>query len=225
MFETSVVEMLTGIVRQAWRDMLSVYYANTLIWKLLKSGALAFLGVFCWAGGNLFRSYLPGTTLLNYVIAYGALVFFYGPFTHLVIVPLVIRWRRKRGFLNKVARRLSKVNITVFILLVLIVGTYPPGALLLDFDVSSDGGTDINPELECEYSENTVACELTETEGVAQVVVTSGGNELVVLEQPPYVFEVSRDLMVESVGQKRFVVELRDEDGSMVRRFSRAVPP
>lgn len=222
--ETSVVEKLTGVVRQAWRDMLSVYYANTVIWRLLKSGALAFLGVFCWAGGNLFKSYLPGATWLNYVIAYGALVFFYGPFTHLVIVPLVIRWRRKQGFLNKLARKMSKLNLTVFIVLVIIVGTYPPSIMLLDFDVSS-GGTDVNPELTCDYGEEVVACELTEAEGVAQVVVTSGGNELVVLEEPPYEFEVRRDDMVESVGQKRFVVELRAEDGSMVRRFSRAVPP
>jgi hypothetical protein len=224
MSETSVSEKLRGVFRQAWRDMLSVYYANTLIWKLLKSGALALLGVFCWAGGNLFRSYLPGTGLLNYVVAYGALVFFYGPFTHLVIVPLVIRWRKKQGFLNKLARRLSKINITVFIILVLVVGTYPPGFLLLDFDVSS-GGTDVNPELTCDQGGEVITCELTEAEGVAQVVVTSGGNELVVLEEPPYEFEVRRDEMVESVGQKRFVVELRDEDGSMVRRFSRSVPP
>lgn len=216
--------MLKGVVRQAWRDMLSVYYANTPIWRLLKSGALAFLGIFLWAGGNLFMSYLPGSTLLNYVIAYGVLVFFYGPFTHLVVVPLVIRWRKKQGFLNKVARRLSKINLTFFIILVILLGTYAPGFIFLNFDVES-GGTDINPELTCDQGGEVVTCELTETEGIGQVVVTSGEETLVVVEEPPYEFEVRKDEMVEVVGQKSYVVEVRDEDGEMQRRFSRSAPP
>ncbi|MDZ7688315.1 MAG: hypothetical protein U5J64_06255 [Halobacteriales archaeon] len=224
MSETSVLAKVTGVFRQAWRDMLSIYYANTPIWKLLKSGALVLLGVFCWAGGNLFKSYLPGAIWLNYVIAYGALVIFYGPFTHLVIVPLAIRWRRRAsGRLNKMAKKMSKINITVFVVLVLVVGTYPPGFMLLDFDVSS-GGTDVNPELECVERAEVVECELTEAEGVAQVVVTSGGDELLVLEEPPYEFEVRKEDMVETVGQRRYVIELRDEDGGMLRRFSRSVP-
>lgn len=216
--------MLRGVVRQAWRDMLSIYYANTPIWRLLKSGALAFLGVFLWAGGNLFRSYLPGSTLLNYVIAYGVLVFFYGPFTHLVIVPLVIRWRKKQGFLNKVARRLSKINLTFFIILVIIVGAYAPGFMFLNFDVAS-GGSDVDPELSCVDGGEVIECELTETEGIGQVVVTSGEETLVVVEEPPYEFEVRKDEMVEAVSQKRYVVEVRDEDGEMQRRFSRSAPP
>lgn len=224
MSEESVSEKLSGVVRQAWRDMLSVYYANTLIWKLLKSGALVLLGFFCWAGGNLFRSYLPGTGLLNYVIAYGALVIFYGPFTHIVIIPLIIRWRKKQGILNKLARRLSKLNLTVFVILVLVVGTYPPNILLLNFDISS-GGTDINPELSCVDQGETVECEVTEAEGVARVVVTSGGEQLVVDNEPPYEFEVRKDEMAEAVGQKRYVVELRDENEEMLRRFSRSVSP
>lgn len=216
--------MLKGVVRQAWRDMLSIYYANTPIWRLLKSGALAFLGIFLWAGGNLFRSYLPGSTLLNYVIAYGVLVFFYGPFTHLVVVPLVIRWRKKQGFLNKIARRLSKINLTFFIILVIILGAYAPGFIFLNFDVAS-GGSDIDPELSCVDGGEVIECELTETEGIGQVVVTSGEETLVVVEEPPYEFEVSKDEMVEAVGQKSYVVEVRDEDGEMQRRFSRSAPP
>jgi len=54
---------------------------------------------------------------------------------------------------------------------------------------------------------------IKDCEGVAQVVVTSGDEELVVLEEPTYEFEVRRDNIVESVGQKRFVIKLRDEDG------------
>jgi len=216
---------VTDLVRQAWRNMLSVYYANTAIWKLLKSGALAFLGLFLWAGGNLFRSYLPDAVVLDYVIAYGALVFFYGPFTHLVVVPLVIRWRKRPGGLrNKLAKRMSKLNLSFFIVLVLLVGTFAPGMLYLNFDVAS-GGQDVDPELNCVDGGDTVECELTETEGVGQVVVTSGERTLVTVNEEPYSFTVAKDEMVEVVGQKSYVVEVRDENGGMQRRFSRSVPP
>lgn len=218
-----MLEAVTNIVRQGWRNMLSIYYANTPIWKLLKSGALGFLGVFLWAGGNLFRSYFPDAVILDYVIAYGVLVFFYGPFTHLVIIPLVIRWRKRKGGLrNKLAKRMSKLNLTFFVVLVIVVGTYAPGFMFLEFDVASGGG-DINPELDCTDTGEAVECELTEAEGVGEVVVTSGERTLVTVEEPPYEFEVRKDEMVEVVGQRSYVVEVRDEDGTMQRRFSRSV--
>ena len=220
-----MIEAVTNLVRQGWRNTLSIYYANTPIWRLLKSGALAFLGVFLWAGGNLFRSYFPDAVILDYVIAYGVLVFFYGPFTHLVIIPLVIRWRKRQGGLrNKLAKRMSKLNLTFFIVLVLIVGTYAPGFMFLDFDVAS-GGSDVDPELSCVDSADTVECELTETQGVGQVVVTSGERTLVTVDEPPYEFEVNKEEMVEVVGQKSYVVEVRDENGEMQRRFSRSSSP
>lgn len=220
-----MLDAVTNLVRQGWRNTLSIYYANTPIWRLLKSGALAFLGVFLWAGGNLFLSYLPGARIIDYVIAYGVLVFFYGPFTHLVIIPLVIRWRKRRGGLrNKLAKRMSKINLTFFILLVLVVGTYAPGFMFLSFDVAS-GGPNINPELGCVDRGEVIECELTEAEGVGQVVVSSGERTLVTVEERPYGFEVRKDEMVEVVGQKSYVVEIRDEDGEMQRRFSRSAPP
>lgn len=215
---------LVTAVEQAWRDMLSIYYANTPIWKLLKSGALVFLGFFCWAGGNLVLSYHPDATWLNYLVAYGALLIFYGPFTHLVVVPLAIRWRRRSsGYLNRLSKNLSKMNITFFIILVIVVGTYPPSVILLEFDVASEG-VDVDPDLDCVDHGETVECELSDAEGVAQVAVTSGEDEILVLDEPPYEFELRKDELAEAVGQKRFVVELRDEDGEMLRRYSRSVP-
>lgn len=220
-----MINAAKNLVRQGWRNMLSIYYANTPIWRLLKSGALAFLGVFLWAGGNLTRSYFPNSTFLNYVIAYGVLVFFYGPFTHLVIIPIVIRWRKRRGgFRNKIAKRMSKLNLTFFIILVILLGAYAPGFMFLNFDVES-GGSDVDPDINCVDNGDVIECELTETEGVGQVVVTSGEKTLVTVDEPPYEFEVSKDEMVEVVGQKSYVIEVRDEDGEMQRRFSRTAPP
>ena len=219
-----MLDKISKTARRAWRDMLSIYYANTPIWRLLKSGALVMLGLFCWAGGNLFLSYHPEATWLNYLVAYGALLVFYGPFTHLVVVPLAIRWRRRdKDMLNKLSKRMSKINITFFIILVIVVGTYPPSVMMLEFDVANEG-VDVDPDLDCVDHSEVVECELSDDTGIAQVVVTSGERELVVLDEPPYEFEIQKDDMVESVGQKRFVVELRDEDGGMLRRYSRSVP-
>ena len=76
-------------VRSAWNDLMSVYYANTTIWRLFKSGALIMLGLFAWSGSNLLLSYRPDWGFLYYVMAYGFVLLFWGPFTHLVVVPAV----------------------------------------------------------------------------------------------------------------------------------------
>jgi len=45
------------VLIQAWRDLLSVYYANTPIWRLFKSAGLLFFGFFCWSASSLVLSY------------------------------------------------------------------------------------------------------------------------------------------------------------------------
>lgn len=82
--------------QRLWRFIKSLYYASTPSWQLLKSGALFFFGFFCWAVGNLLHAFLPGVYWPNLLIVYGALLFWFGPLTHLVLVPHVIPWLRRR---------------------------------------------------------------------------------------------------------------------------------
>jgi hypothetical protein len=67
----SPLEWGQKILVGAWRDLKSVYYANSTIWKLLKSATLVFFGFFLWAGSNLLLSYQPGWGFLYYIMAYG----------------------------------------------------------------------------------------------------------------------------------------------------------
>jgi len=213
------------VLVKAWRDFLSIYYANTVVWRLFKSGALVFLGIFCWIGGNLMLSYKPGWTWLNYLMAYGIFLIFYGPFTHVVVVPLSIKMRKRgvTGVKKKLVSNASKINITVFIIIVILLGTFFPGAIALDFDVGGDGsGTpDIDPELVCTQGASTVGCELSNSTGVDHVVVGSGGEVIRRLEEPPFRFELKEGELAEVVGQRQFTVELRDENDETVRRFRR----
>lgn len=216
------------ILRRSWNDMRSVYYANTMIWRVFKSGALVFLGLFCWTGANLLLSYRPDWRLFWYVMAYGFLLLLWGPLTHFVVVPLVIRIRR-RGSDNPisrfVARHGSKVNLSIFIVLVLLLGTFPIGAMTFEFQLPSDGSGngDVNPQLQCTKSEGVVHCHLSDSRAIDSVVVTSGGDVVTVDEEPPYDFDVQIDELEEVRGQRQFVVELRDEEDNTLRRYVRVV--
>lgn len=209
----------------AWRDLKSVYYANSTIWKLLKSATLLFLGFFMWAGTNLLLSYQPGWGFLYYLMAYGFVLLLWGPLTHLVIVPLVIRMRRSgTGRISRfVSRHGSKTNLTIFIVIVLILGTFPLGVMTFEFQLPSGGGSDVNPRLDCTRSNETVHCHLSDSRGIDRVVVTSGGETLEVLEEPPYEFTLDESQLGAERGDKQFVVELQDEDGNTLRRYSRRV--
>jgi hypothetical protein len=44
---------LVRSLRDAWRTMRSIYYANSLSWRFLKSGALVFFGFFLWSASNI----------------------------------------------------------------------------------------------------------------------------------------------------------------------------
>ncbi|PCR90119.1 hypothetical protein [Natrinema ejinorense] len=223
----SPLQFLRGVIGQAWRDLLSVYYANTPIWRLFKSVGLLFFGFFCWSASSLVLSYGIEWTILQYVRAYGFVLILWGPLTHAVIVPLVIRLRRtaERPIVRTIARNGSKINLSIFLTIVLILGTAPISPMLLDFQAAleTDSGADIDPDLSCTRSDGTVSCSLSDPSGIDSVVVTSGNREIERVEEPPFEFTFRENDLEEVVGQKEFVVELRDEDGETLRRYRRSV--
>jgi hypothetical protein len=221
----SPVQWTLRVVNGMWRDLVSVYYANTMVWRALKSAALIFLGFFCWIGGNLMLVYVDWA-LVRYVMAYGFVLLFWGPFTHFVIVPLVIRLRRTAA--NPVTRAFSrhgsKVSLTLFLVVVVVLGTFPPGLMTFDFQVDTGGAaSDVSGDLECTKTSEVVNCHLANPSGVDHVVVISGGEELVVDEDPPFEFDVRIEDLETVNEQRQFTVELRDEDGKTLRRFVRKV--
>lgn len=226
-FRTEMTMGVRRILRQAWGDLLSVYYANTPAWRWLKSGGLVMLGLAVWSGANVLYSYVPEWGFLTYVMAYGFLLVVWGPLTHFLVVPGIIRLRRiaDGGFERWIARNGSKVNLSVFIALVVVLGTLTPGVMLLEFSGSlgESGSGDVTADLVCEYGEETVTCQLDEPRGFDHVVVTSGDRQLERIDEPPYEFTVRRDELAETRNGASFVVELRAEDGTTLRRFVRTV--
>ncbi|WP_226483305.1 hypothetical protein [Natrinema amylolyticum] len=223
----SPLESVTRAIARAWRDLLSVYYANTPIWRLFKSVGLLFFGFFCWTASSLVLSYGIEWTILEYTRAYGFVLILWGPLTHAVIVPLVIRLRRTadRPLVRAIARNGSKINLSIFLAIVLILGTAPVSPMLLDFQspLQSDSGSDVNPDLSCTRADGEISCTLSETEGIDSVVVTSGESQIARVEDPPYDVTFREDDLESVVGQKEFVVELRDEDDETLRRYRRSV--
>ena len=206
--------------RQAWRDLLSVYYANTTVWRYLKSGALLWFGLMIWAFSNLVLSYVPEWTFVYYVMAYGFVLILWGPLTHFVVVPLVIRLRRtgESSIARTIARHGSKLNLTVFLAVVIVAGTLPFGPMVLDFQPApagddGDAAAPVSADLECAVVDELVQCELAEYDGVDRVVVSSDGEEVASAGEPPFAFELDPD---EHDG---FVVEVRDENGETADRF------
>ncbi|MCU4741309.1 hypothetical protein [Natronoglomus mannanivorans] len=215
------------VCRQAWRDTLSVYYANTPIWRFLKSSGLLVLGLFCWSASSLLLSYRPDWTILWYVAAYGFALILWGPLTHFVIVPLVIRLRRtaEHPVTRGLSRHASKLNLTVFFTIVILLGTFPIAPMTLEFqpDFGSDSGPDVDATLECTKStaDDLVRCQISSADGVDHVVVSSAGTELQTVDEPPFEFELHTEDLEEVVGQKQFTVEVRDAEGDKLRQFTR----
>lgn len=213
--------------RQLWRDALSVYYANTMIWRWLKSGALVFLGFFCWAAANLLLSNRPDWTWLTYPMAYGFVLVLWGPLTHLVIVPTAIRLRRtaQRPLVRTIAQQASKLNLSVFFAIVLVLGTVPMGPMVLDFQygLGSEDSTYVDPDIECTATDEEVTCSVEAVEGIGSVAALTGDRELAVDDEPPYELKFAVDDVEEVVGQQQFTVEVRDEDGEVLRQSVRTV--
>lgn len=216
---------LRRVLRGAWNDLLSVYYANTPVWRLLKTGALVALGLFLWTGANLLLSYRPDWGLLYYVMAYGFVLLVWGPFTHLVVVPTVIRFRRSgRGGLRRwLSRHGSKLNFTTFLLVVLVLGTAPLGVMTFEFQVPAggDGADSVNPDLQCTRSGDVIHCHLTDSRGIDHVVVTSGGEPVETIEEPPFDFDLRMSELATVDGDRQFTVDLRDENDETIRRYVR----
>lgn len=215
-----------AILRRLWRDALSIYYANTPTWRWLKGGTLVLFGLFCWSAANVLRSYRPEWALLTYVMAYGVVLIVWGPLTHLVLLPMIITLRRRGvgGRWRPVLRHVTKINLTVFFAIVLVLGTLAPGAMVLDFSGALEGagdGGDVEADLVCERVDSAVQCEIDDAGGVDHVVVFSGGDRLRTLEHPPFRFEVALSELESTVTGRDLTVELRDADGDTLRRYVR----
>jgi hypothetical protein len=213
-------------LRGAWNDLRSVYYANTPIWRLLKSAALVFLGLFCWAGANLLLSYRPDWGFLWVVLAYGFLLILWGPLTHFVVVPMVIRLRRTgdHPVSRWVSRHGSKLNLTVFVLLVALLAANPLAIMTFQFQLPAGGGESVDPQLQCTRSGETVHCHLSDSRGIDHVHVYDGSGDLIVEDrEPPFDFDVELADLEASDGEREFTVELRDANDELLRRYRRPV--
>ena len=222
----SPVAIGRDVLASGWGTLKTVYYANSFSWRFLKSGTLLFFGFFLWVGSNLLYSYNPELTVLRYPMAYGFVLLVYGPIHHLVVLPLSFRWRRRSGGRQRVGRRLPNAMLVVFLVVVVVLGTFPAGAMTVDFrGTLESSGADISPDLLCVKSDTgngtEIHCHLSESEGIDTVVVESGGDELLVDEGPPFEFTVHERELRSVTGEKQFTVILRDEDGGLLRRYTR----
>jgi hypothetical protein len=214
------------VVANAWSTVKTVYYADSTSWRALKSGGLVFFGFFLWAGANLLYSYNPGVTLFRYPMAYGFALIVYGPIHHVVVLPLAFRLCRSGGAEGRIGKRLPNAMLVVFLVVVVVLGTFPAGPMVVDFQSALEsGGADISPDLQCTKSTTadgaTVHCHLSETDGVDRIVVRSGDSRLVVDDDPPFEFTIESGELETVTGEKQFTVMLQDEDGEMVRRYTR----
>ena len=212
---------------QMWRDLLSVYYANTPIWRWLKSAALVFLGFFAWMSGAVLLSVRPEWTFLHYVMAYGFLLLFWGPFTHFVVVPVAIRMRRtgKHPLARTFSRNSGKINLTIFFALVIVFGTLTPAIMMFEFAPIFDVGDDesVRGDLVCEVGDEVVSCHVEGAQAIDHVVVTSGGEVVATADEPPFAVEIRRDELEETRTGKVFAVDYRNADGETIRRHVRTV--
>jgi len=223
---TSPTTHIRRTVRQTWNTVLTVYYANSLSWRALKAGALFFLGFFVWAGSNILYSYQPTWTFLQYPMAYGFLLIVYGPIHHIVVIPLALRWRRRSGTKQTVGKRLPNTMLTLFVVAILVLGTFPAGPMTIDFaSALEESGADINPDLACVKhtgeSGAEVHCHFTNAKGVSTVEVESGGTTIATDEDAPFEFTIAESDMETVVGEKQFRVILKDDDGNVLRRYTR----
>jgi len=226
----SPLRLTRQVVGSAWKTALTIYYANSVPWRLLKAGGLFVFGFFLWAGSNVLLSYVDGVTLLRYTLSYGFVLVLYGPFHHLVVIPAYQRLRREGTHLTLGGHlHLPNLSLAVFLALVILLGTFPVGPMTIDFQSSVEGGAaDVTPDLACVKDSRpdgatTVHCHLTDSRGVDRIVVRSGDETLAVDDEAPYEFTVRAEDLRTVAGSERFRVDLLAEDGSLVRRYTRTV--
>jgi len=216
---------LNRYVQQAWRDLLSVYYANTPTWRWLKSGALVFLGGFAWMGAAVILSVRPEWGLLTYVMAYGFLLILWGPLTHMVVVPLTIRLRRTANhpITRSFSRNSGKINLTVFFTLVLLFGAFTPSLMMLEFssDLIGGEGTSVSGNLVCdtETEEDLVTCHVENPQGIDHITVEAGGETIAESHEEPFEVTFDRADAAETRTGLEVTVTFRDADGERLQRF------
>jgi len=218
------------LLTRIWRSIKSIYYASTPAWQYLKSGALFLFGLFCWSSANLLLSYEQSWHWPYFLMAYGFLLTPYGPLTHLLLVPHLLPWLRRRtqdSWLHLLGRHLTLTSLTLFFGAVLWLGLSPPSVMKIDFNAGATVTADVNPALICAPAasdEGAVAsCRLDNTSGVHSITVESGGTPLLRRTDPPFSFSLAQADLVEVVGQRQFQVVVHDETGAPVRRFNRTV--
>ena len=213
-----------------WRTIKSIYYASAPSWQVLKSGALLFFGFFCWSSANLLLSYQPEWTVLYYLMAYGFLLTWYGPLTHLLLVPHLIPWLRRRArgsALHHIGKNLTMISLTLFFAGVLVLGALRPGVMAVDFRsmTAASPTADINPTLTCtrdaSSSPVTITCRLDDAAGVGAITVESGETSILERSGGDFAFTLQEDDLVQIVGQRQFQVIVRTAEGNEVRRFTR----
>lgn len=224
--QTPPTEAIRRTLRQTWNTTLTIYYANSISWRALKTGALVFLGFFVWAGSNILYAYLPDVTILQYASAYGFLLIVYGPVHHLVVIPLALRWRRSSGIRQRIGKRLPNTMLTLFVIAIVVFGTFPLGPMTIEFTSVLEGsGADINPDLACVKNTHPdgaeIHCHFTDADGVSSIEVVSGDTVIATDDSPPFEFTIHESELEEVVGEKQFRVVVRDEDGEVARRYNR----
>lgn len=217
-----------NLLKQGWGVLRTVYWYNSLPWRFLKAGGLLVFGFFCLSGGNLLYSFKPDWTFLHYLIAYGFLLIPYGPIHHLLVIPVSLRLGHYQvGRTLKLGKRIPFWTLVLFALAVGWSGYTAPDVMTFEFDATSLSSTpDVNPEVTCyrsgEESDAVIHCRLPAVEGIERVEVENDGRSLLVVEDPPYEFEIKVSDLEEVVGQRNFHVVLRDQHGSMIRRYVRS---
>lgn len=233
---TSPLPLSAKLHRQGqrlWRFIKSLYYASTPSWQLLKSGALFFFGFFCWAVGNLLHAFLPGVYWPNLLIVYGALLFWFGPLTHLVLVPHVIPWlrrQRQHHVLYWLGGHFTVTMLTLFFATVGLLSVNPPDFMVMDVRGRSSNTTlqattepaAQLPELHCERKNLQISCTLTHLpHTVTRIEVSSGPHRLLTISAQQPTFMLSESNLVEVLGAREFRVTLYDGHGQQLRAFVR----
>ncbi|SHK61509.1 hypothetical protein [Rhodothermus profundi] len=219
--------------QRLWRFIKSLYYASSPSWRLLKSGALFFFGFFCWAIGNLLHAYLPDVYWPNLLIVYGALLFWFGPLTHLVFVPHLLPWlrrQRRHRALHWLGGHFTATLLTVFFTTVVLLSLNPPDFVVLDVrgrlhGTSTQAAAELAahpPELTCRRARHQITCTLTYVPAtVTRIEVTSGPRRLLQLNAQETTFTLSEQDLTEVLGQREFRVTLYDRRGQQLREFVR----
>jgi hypothetical protein len=215
-------------LKAVWDVLRTVYWYNSLPWRILKSGALVVLGFFCLSGANLVYSYKPEWKFLLYIISYGFLLIPYGPIHHLLVIPVSLKLSHYDwGRTLRLGKRIPFWTLIGFFGVVLYFGYQPLEIMTFKFKAPQlTRSHDVNPEITCwrtgEADAQSIHCELPTLEAIARVEVENKGRTILTDEQPPYRFTLDVNELEEVVGQRNFHVVLKDKDGYMIRRYVRS---